>query len=312
MWSPNGKLLAFTRFGVDSQGQLTSSSMRIFDPATRRARIIAAARMGLTDPLWSPNGGSVAFARNGITFGPNSGCYSQKLRDVAILTSDVRTGRVRRLVGVATLQLPRRSRPAFLYPLDWTLSGSRLLYMEERYSADDCRGNDLTAQIVSSVRSNGTGRRQLARATESASWSPSGRRVALVGGCDLFVMDASGRNRRRLVRETGPRGGCQFGEFLSFAWLSENELVFGDGRDVHAVDVATARRRKLATGSPAPCDRYCTNSILAVSRDKRFVAVAEYADDKSLLYVVAADGSRRWSLPYPKFESFSILLRSAV
>jgi Tol biopolymer transport system component len=76
---------------------------------------------------------------------------------------------------------------------------------------------------------------------EFARWSPDGERVAVYHKGKVHVMDADGRNRRKLVDDADKADGCPI-EFHT----DNRRIVFWRKREgFHAVDVETGKTEKL-------------------------------------------------------------------
>ena len=213
-WSPDGRQLAY-RFG---------NVIRIWSAATRQSRVLSTKRFTderVDHPAWSPDGRQLAFH-----------CYDDSLRDsICIMRlSDQRIRRLRTL-----------DETAFIFDLQWSPSGDRIVYARTK-GYDD---GDVTIYDVS-VR---TGRiRQLTHPVgedgdSSPSYSPDGRRIAYAR-CrgSIRVMDADGTRQRVLVR-LGRRSCPVYlawspdGTVLAFAYSSARSvwLVNADGTGLRAL-----------------------------------------------------------------------------
>ncbi len=134
-----------------------------------------------------------------------------------------------------------------------------------------------------------------------ARWSPDGRRIVFVSdrqGADrLWVMDADGRNQRRLTREDTLPGTVE----AQPAWSPDGRVAYvlkragepaririQDGERVHEV------RAGAKGGDDTP----------TWSRDGRYLAFVSTRDGNAELYVARADGSRPTRLTYADGDDF--------
>jgi len=99
-------------------------------------------------------------------------------------------------------------------------------------------------------------------------WSPDGTRLAFVRGnpgagpgcrknCrpakySLFVMDANGRNERRVAVCDGACGGPWFTMFAGLSWSPDSSRIVLSAHGLSIVDVATGKLRRLGLSGTGP------------------------------------------------------------
>jgi Tol biopolymer transport system component len=223
-------------------------------------------------PAWSPDGCGIAFIR-----WPRSGS-----NELYVVNAD----------GTDLRPLTRTPRIDETLPV-WAPDGSRIavtLAGEE--------DGTLTSHI-DVLNSDGSGRRRLVPFQASdPSWSPNGRRIAFsrwftVSTYDLYIVDADGRNLRRLTRRSGTSLGANFlawspdGRRIAFVGGGPNSFVW----DVYVIDADGTRLRRVTTSPRHEGSR--GDYPLVWSPDGQRIAFVRRSDARGTdLYVVRADGSR--------------------
>lgn len=122
--------------------------------------------------------------------------------------------------------------------------------------------------------------RQVARGSQPT-WSPDGRRIAFTRLGEIYVVDADGRNERRLTTTSQP---------VAFpAWSPDGRTIaFAGVRDVYTVPARGGRVRNL-TRSPRP---WLLRATPAYSPDGRTIAISASTDAyNSDIFLLRADGS---------------------
>ena len=112
-------------------------------------------------------------------------------------------------------------------------------------------------------------------------WSPDGRRLAFTRLGEIYVVDADGRNERRLTTAAQP---------LAFpAWSPDGRTIAYAGvRDVYTIPVRGGRPKNL-TRSPKP---WLLRTTPAFSPDGRTIAITASTDAyNSDVFLLRADGS---------------------
>jgi dipeptidyl aminopeptidase/acylaminoacyl peptidase len=173
------------------------------DGSARRSLTPLAKGVSDHSPRWSPDGSRLAFARFAVR--------GERLTS-SIVVHDLRTGAEH---TVASQRLDMRFEQ--VWEPDWSADGRLIIYTRSRL---DRRSYFRPSLYV--VGADGTGRRLLAREAHSAAFSPDGTQIAFasvrdrngttcgVDECsyngELYVMQASGANPRRLTRNAGNDG----------------------------------------------------------------------------------------------------------
>jgi TolB protein len=143
------------------------------------------------DPAWSPNGNKIAFSRSG-----------GDATEVYVMRAD----------GTQKIQITDSPGGNWdNWDPTWSPNGARIAFQSNR----DVTNNNLNTNIYS-VRSDGTGERQLTKNTASdlmPDWSPDGTKIAFYttrystnandSSSDIALMNADGSNPRRLTSTPG-------------------------------------------------------------------------------------------------------------
>jgi Tol biopolymer transport system component len=175
-WSPDGKRIAFEAWNDDEQRW----AIYVIGADGKGMRMLTRGGDDLS-PDWSPDGSWIVFER-GIT-----GLLSMML----VHPDGTGLHRIAKLIGG----------PQCLCP-DWSPDGSKIAYQAS---------TSLSTQRFPEIfvmNSNGGGRTRLTRnrvRDENPDWSPDGTRIAFYserfGNAEIFVIDADGRNVRRVTRD---------------------------------------------------------------------------------------------------------------
>lgn len=112
-------------------------------------------------------------------------------------------------------------------------------------------------------------------------WSPDGRRIAFTRMGEIHVVDADGRNERRLTTSAQP---------LSFpAWSPDGSTIaYAGTRDVYTIPARGGNSKNL-TRSPKP---WLIRTTPAYAPDGRTIAISASTDAyNSDVFLLRADGS---------------------
>jgi Tol biopolymer transport system component len=173
-WAPRGDRIAYVEWRGSTTRIIETDIYTVATDGTDRRRLTSAAGED-TDPAWSPDGQLIAFA-------------SDRAGNFELYVMNADGSGQRRLT---------RTRAIAEYGPAWSPNGRRIAFWRRTHS-----------DAIATMNANGTDRRRLTAPSADAAfptWSPDGTRIAYVRGSDPFeeaiwVMSASGRNHRRLVR----------------------------------------------------------------------------------------------------------------
>jgi dipeptidyl aminopeptidase/acylaminoacyl peptidase len=248
-WSPDGTRLAMAHTPAVSDDDERAQIQLVQADGSGRRNLTALAR-GVVDtsPRWSPGGHQLVFVRYSV----RRGRYTS-----SIVIYDLSTGTER---TVARERMgPRLNQ---LAEPDWSPDGAQIVYTRARL---DRRFYFRPSLYV--MAPDGTGRRVLARDAQSAAFSPDGTRIAFASvrdrngttcGSDecsyngeLYVMNASGANPRRLTHNRGndaspdwsPDGG-------RIAFASDRSYPEGAGFELYSVQPDGGCLTWLTNGTP--------------------------------------------------------------
>lgn len=247
-WSPDGAMLAISHQVEFSAEDVRSRIQLVQADGSDRRSLTALTRGGsVSSPRWSPDGQRLAFVR----FKARGESYTS-----SIVVHELRTGAQRTVASQ-----PLRSRFESIAEPDWSPDG-RIVYT--RFELD--RRADFRPSLYV-VDANGAGRRLLVRDGQSADFSPDGSRIAFASvrdrngstcGSDecsrngeIYVMDASGANRRRLTRNKGHDAGPRWsrdGDRIAFA--SNRNFPDGDGFELYSIRPDGGCLTWLTNGTP--------------------------------------------------------------
>jgi TolB protein len=117
-------------------------------------------------------------------------------------------------------------------------------------------------------------------------WSPDGKRVAFTRYGQIFVIDANGKNERRLTRrQPGLHWPANFP-----AWSRDGtQVAFSGTRDLFTVSVADAKLTPLTRGQHS----WIGNATPAYSPDGRTIAFSRSTDAfNNDIFLMSTDGSK--------------------
>ena len=231
VWSPDRRRLAFVS---DRDGD---DDIYVMDADGRNVRQLTRdrrdARLQDAMPAWSPDGRRIAFASN-RTGG-----------ELELYMMNADGTNVRRLTRTKTWVMD--GTPA------WSPDGRLILFATNRHGYFNME--------LYTMRPDGTGLRRLTRTGGSdgnpkdegtPEWSPDGSRIAFATNRDrqqeIYVMDADGKNQRRVTRATGrddilPRWSPDGG---TIAYVGTTPAGISS---VYLVDAEGGASRKLSVGS---------------------------------------------------------------
>lgn len=175
---------------------------------------------------------------------------------------------------------PKEVNPTF--DAAWSPDGSRIIFVYDRL-----QGTDGKLQIDTANRDGSDSRNLLPHAAfdESPRWSPDGKTVAFTStrdkNQDIWIMDAAGKNLKRLTHDTGPDNAP--------TWSPDGKrIAFASGRagnfDLWVMNADGADQKRL-TGSP-------TMDYWPVwSPSGKWIAFTSNRDGNYEIYVVKSDGA---------------------
>jgi TolB protein len=275
-WSPDGRRIAFQR-GVPG-GKV---ELHVVNADGSGDRMLGRAKTWCAS-AWSPDGSRLAVASG-----------SDGRSELLLVNAD----------GGATLTVKRvPAQPSYWCAVDdpaWSSDGRKLVF-----AAGFGQGSEVYV-----VNADGSGLRRLTRNRApdfGPSWSPDGRRITFVtdrsgdlanygskpGNFETFIVNPDGSGQARLTRSNG------------VAW-SPNGRRFAFARDgsVYVVNADGSGQRRL-TRIPRRGAKKAYSHVGPWSPDGRYVAfwsgnlVPRRGGVFSDSYVVRADGSGRWRLPW--------------
>ena len=205
-WSPDGATIAFVRWGGDDEDEGPLVWLMAAD-GTGQRQLTADPPRGYSEssPTWSPDGRRIAFVRTRLG----------RARTVSSIVAQGVDGADRRTLHSVTNDVDDDAPLVFLDDLAWAPNGNRIAFT--RSTLAGAADPDVTAPTVFTVGTDGGGPRRLLAPAEDPAWSPNGDRIAYAsfrGRCrelcsettDLYVVNADGANRRRLLATRAREG----------------------------------------------------------------------------------------------------------
>ena len=246
-WSPDGRWLAVT--AEIGRGDRAAAHVEIVRPDGTGARRLTRGRRGQDgEAAWSPDGRRVAFVR-----------FSLRASEIVVADADGSHQRVlvrQRLFPV----LGQVGEPA------WSPDGRWIAYTRTQLGrAATFRPN------IYLVRPSGARRHMVLRDAQSPAWSPDGRRLAVssvrdrhgsheVGSDEdaydgeIYVVDADGRNARRLTDTVGNDDAPAWSpDGTRIAFSSDRNFPggFDDNAEIYTLAADGGCLRWLTNGAPA-------------------------------------------------------------
>jgi Tol biopolymer transport system component len=262
-WSPDG-----TRIAYESRGRNENGS-RIFvlnADGSARLRLTGTYEIKYeahTLPVWSPNGRTIAFE-----------WYDDG--DYLIYSVGADGSRARQLTPWDAWDYEGPT---------WAPDGRSIAF------------TNIDTEAVYVMRPDGSRRRVLARMkraerTWGVAWSPDGRRIAFLSDDDLWVMNADGTRRRRLV-DNHDR------ESSDIAWSPDSRTIaFTGGGGISVVNADGSGLRNLTDDDPV------LDMDPAWSPDGRAIAFTSDRDGNSEIYVMNSDGTDQHNVSGSPLEDF--------
>jgi TolB protein len=216
-------------------------------------------------PAWSPDGRNILFLRR----------HTRGHWDVFLVDAEGGNGRV--LARNAHFDTPA-----------WSPDGRKIVYRRRPCpEPGSCVGNP----ELYVINVDGSGLRILARRGHAPAWSPDGRTIAFVSNF-IYVMDADGKERRRVARAGGASNSLVWSpDGQRIAFLTDAGTV-GVGQFCYPVWVVNAdgTGERILTGSlKGPCHK--SPAWSPDGRKIAFVRTQPGRGDAGALFVMNADGS---------------------
>jgi Tol biopolymer transport system component len=249
-WSPDGSSLAVSHSRALGENDERAQIQLLQADGSGRRNLTPLAP-GVVDfsPRWSPGGDQVVFVRYVVRRERYTG---------SIVIYDLRTGTERTIV-----RRPLGPRLDQLAAPDWSPDGRQIVYTRARL---DRRFHFRPSLYV--VAPDGTGRRLLAGDAQGATYSPDGSRIAFASvrdrngktcGSDectyngeLYVMDASGANPRRLTHNPGEDASPAWSpDGARIAFTSNRNFPNGAGFELYSIRPDGGCLTWLTNGTPA-------------------------------------------------------------
>jgi Tol biopolymer transport system component len=268
-WSPDGRTIAFQRFGLPPNG----GGIYVLKADGSGKRRLTSGNGQF--PVWSPDGGTIAFLIR-------RGADSQLQFEVHTMNGDG-SGK-RKLADQAAFGAP-----------DWSPDGRKIAFQSRRDGNVD----------VYVMNADGSGRRNLTRnpahdglrgpdiqsaLAQHSAWSPNGRKIAFVssrdGNLEVYVMNADGSGQRRLTRNPTYDGDP--------VWSADGRrIAFVTNRDgqpeVYVMNADGSGQRNL-TRNPE------RDRAPAWSPDGTKITFQSRRDGNDEVYVMNADGTGQRNL----------------
>jgi Tol biopolymer transport system component len=271
-WSPDGSKIAF----ITARRQGSSTQIWVIGADGRDLRRLTKLVQPYdkhSSPVWSPDGKTIAFE------GYNDGNYW-----INVVGVD----------GRGQSELSRKGGPYVDVAPVWSRDGRSIMF------------TSVLNDAVYVMRSNGSGRRELARinTARGMAWSPNRQHFTVVIDADLWLMTAEGRRLVKLFDSSLDKpetwsdvAWAPDGQTIAFSVL-ENTGEDAES-DIYAVSADGSGLRKLTDN-----DRGHDAGPIW-SRDGRAIAFVSTRDGNAEIYVMNAEGSNQRNVsdrPGPDWE----------
>ena len=192
-WSPQGDRIAFVSSGDQADADENRHELYVMDDGGGDAEQLTENEALDRDPTWSPDGKRIAFVRADY-WGTD-----QVETSLRVIGAD----------GAGEETLVQGEPRVFLSSPAWSADGARIAYSRASFAGQRL---DLTLQVM---RSDGSGRLDVAEQAGQPAWSPDGKRIAYVSVADrhgetcfhecdpsgeIYVADANGEHAKRLTK----------------------------------------------------------------------------------------------------------------
>ena len=240
-WSPDGKLIAYSRGRTDAGCSATTSRVDPPDPCdvwvmnadgSNQHRLAAG-----WSPDWSPDGKRIAYGAG------------QDRSEIHVMNADG-SGSTRITDTPNTSPSTQGSNSP-----SWSPDGKQIAFSRRATCGGGCWTNHVYV-----VKPDGSGLRPLATNTEAVgpAWSPDGGRIAFVaqgdGTAEIFVVDVDDQEVRQLTHDK--RGDAAMDNYDGHpAWSPDGRLAFvsdPDGPSGGATCATQGTDARCGAGGPAP------------------------------------------------------------
>jgi TolB protein len=233
------------------------------------------------EPAWSPDGRKIAYVSR----------RDQNSWDLYVVDAD--GSGPRKLTSVASASTA------------WSPDGRKIAFQGARLPRREPQevGPGRPSGLFH-INADGSGRQMLARPGAHPTWSPDGRKIAFLGGGEIYVVNADGSGRRRLTQRGGPPTWSPDGRKIAFLSPTCDHGCY----HVYVVNADGSGERRLtrkrdagvrfrANGDPAATQ---ANLTLAWSPDGRRIAFVrrrvtfdQTTPDVGSVWVMNADGRQQ-------------------